>query len=153
MRRPFDPTATPLADRLLAAARQGDSSGPTEDSALFTLDRLMAGAADGTSAEDRDEDSGLIDLRALARGVAAVPEAVEPTSWAAPAHFPLGDPSARAPVAAPAPAVPVPQPSRRLPVYGLAATAIVLAAAVVFLLVRSGQTAPAAAERPSGPGP
>ncbi len=122
----------------------GGGGGGEENSAIFSLSMLtqkVGNEPDGSDASTT-EDSGLIDLKALAAGVGSQEPAAAPVA-AAPATdgvFPLG-----APAPAPAPAVSAVTPSmapeaqksgNRGLVIGLAAAVVVLGAALIFFVVK-----------------
>lgn len=119
---------------------------PTEDSAIFSLNMLTAKV--GTAEEPKpnfteEEDSGLIDLKALAGGLssdAVLAGPLDVTGGVA-GVFPLGAP--------PPPVAPVPmteeepkQGMNKLLLAGLATAVVALGAVVVFLVVRGGGTPP-----------
>lgn len=134
------PPSNPLGQHLLAAAREDTRTAPSEDSAMFTLDRLMAGAVCDVQepANDPAEDSGLINLTALSQAASTMPAVGMSSAWPGDGHFPLGPPTppGAAPTTPVADDVRKSSPSGRFAVYALSAAALLLAAAVLFLLIR-----------------
>jgi hypothetical protein len=109
------------------------------DSAIFSLGALAARASPSAASGPREEDdSGLIDLRAVERGRARA----GPPAWG-PAPVDLGLSPMDAPTPDPIVVVPARRPTVRRHARGeqfavvtLSVAALVLASAVVFLLVR-----------------
>jgi predicted Zn finger-like uncharacterized protein len=128
----------------------GGGGKPTEDSAIFSLNMLTAkvGATEGAAAPNftEEEDSGLIDLKALAAGLspdAMLTSPLDVTGGMA-GVFPLGAP--------PPPVVAAPRGDHedekkgvsKLLIGGLAAAVLVLGAALVFIVVKGTGTPPVA---------
>lgn len=121
------------------------AAGGEENSAIFSLSMLTQKVGNEPEGGDASttEDSGLIDLKALAAGVGSQEPAAAPAVSASTGDgvFPLG-----APAPAPAPAAPAVTPSmapegqksggNRGLVIGLAAAVVVLGAALLFFVVK-----------------
>jgi predicted Zn finger-like uncharacterized protein len=127
--------------------------GGEENSAIFSLNMLTQkvggdGAPGGSTGGS--EDSGLIDLKALAAGVGDQNAAVEAAPPPAEGIFPLGAPPpvAIAPAAIPSMA-PQPQSSNRGLIFGLGGAVVVLAALLVFFIVKGDDPAPTAQPTPA----
>ncbi|MEZ4441774.1 MAG: zinc-ribbon domain-containing protein [Polyangiaceae bacterium] len=138
----------------LATASPGE-----ENSAIFSLGMLTSKVEEKSpNGSGTTEDSGLIDLKALAAGMGGEEEpAAGGIVAAAPSDgglFPLGAPPV-APVAAstsiPAPAAPA--TGNRGMVMVLGGAVLVLAAALVFILVRDGGEPPPTATPTATPTP
>jgi predicted Zn finger-like uncharacterized protein len=142
----------------VAAPTGGNGQPRTEDSAIFSLNMLTSkvGGSPGSSppsstSTTTSEDSGLIDLKALAQGMgneSAAGAASTPAPMAADGLFPLGAPPPQAMAPAPSISVAPPEAKGRGLILGLAALVVVMGAALLFILVRdSGEqpTTPSAA--------
>ncbi|HEY4117601.1 MAG TPA: zinc-ribbon domain-containing protein [Byssovorax sp.] len=135
---------------LFSAPAAGGLTGQREEnSTLFSLSALTAKAGSATpSAPTRTtatkEDSGLIDLRALADAGAAP----APAANLVPDHaglFPLGVPQVAAPVASIAPPSAVAaEPRSRAPIFILIALLAICAMIGIFFMVKGGGEKPAA---------
>lgn len=130
-----------LAKHLLDVARH-DEEGVAryEDSTMFSLDKLMEDAAPTarSSGFASDDDSGVIDLKALGAGLSPDENSMPHDPWVAGGAFPLGAPTPPPSVAAVATPHAAPGKVSRASHWlmgALAGTALVLAAAIVFLLV------------------
>ncbi len=126
-------------------------TGTEENSAIFSLNMLTAkvGGDDAPSTSggrSNTEDSGLIDLKALAAGMGGDSEGVAAVASgpAADGVFPLGAPPPIASAMA-SPSIPAPQQSsNRGIVIGLGAAVAVLAAALIFFIVKDSGEDPSA---------
>ncbi len=155
-------TSAPLfsASARAAASNAAANAKPSqreENSVLFSLSALTSKNASTStpapapSRKDSREDSGLIDLRALA-AAAAAPAAGPSAAASVIGHddgglFPLGMPNAQAPAAPPV-ATPVVQaaPASKAPMFiGIGALVAALAIVGVFFAMKGGEEKPVAA--------
>ena len=146
-----------------AAAAKPVVTGGEENSAIFSLSMLTAKAAataptasaPSTSSRSGGEDSGLIDLKALAAGGAkAAPMGMAVSAM--PIDSPLGG-AAVFPLGAPAPPPPTtatvapPAKSNTALIAILGGLVLLLGAALVFFMMRGGGDAPAASSAVAAP--
>ncbi len=150
----FSASARAAASNAAAAAKPAQRE---ENSVLFSLSALTSKSpststpAPAPSRKDSREDSGLIDLRALA-AAAAAPAAGPSAAASMMAHddgglFPLGMSSAQAPAAPPV-ATPVVQapPASKAPMFiGIGALVAALAIVGVFFAMKGGEEKPVVA--------
>lgn len=149
----FSASAKAAASNAAAAAKSGGAR--EENSVLFSLSALTSkpGApapAPAPSRKDSREDSGLIDLKALAAAAAPSPAAAA-SSAAIMGHddaglFPLGVPAQNQPAAPPVAAnVSIPPPASKAPMFiGIGALVAALAIVGVFFAMRGGDEKPVA---------
>jgi len=137
----------PPADAGVAAAGSGGDS-----SAIFSLDMLTAKAGGSQSAAtSSSEDSGLIDLKALASGMGSDPGIAAPAAAPAGGVFPLGAPppiELTAPTQA-EPAVAQGGGSNKALVVGLGVVVVALAAGLLFVVMSGGDETTADAAAPA----
>jgi predicted Zn finger-like uncharacterized protein len=149
----FSASAKAAASNAAAAAKSGAPR--EENSVLFSLSALTAkpaaaAPAPAPSRKDSREDSGLIDLKALAASAAPSPAAAA-ASASIMGHddaglFPLGVPAANQPAAPPVAAnVTIPPPASKAPMFiGVGALVAALAIVGVFFAMRGGDEKPVA---------
>lgn len=127
---------------------RGGGAVPDEDSALFSLAMLVTDKPPETPSDAPTEDSGLIDLTALAASAAQPATNAAPAMLLAPAMFPLE----AAPPIQHAPAnTTVSTHGNEWIIRGLIAAVAVLSAVLLFAIVRGSGTAsnaPTASETP-----
>jgi predicted Zn finger-like uncharacterized protein len=125
------------------AASPGGGTGK-ENSAIFSLDMLTAkvGAPTASAPTGTKEDSGLIDLKALASGMGGESGGIAAQVGPAAEVFPLGAPPPPQAIAAPSLA-PAPQggTSRGL-IFALFGAVVVLGAALVFVVMSRSDVTP-----------
>lgn len=153
----FSASAKAAASSAAAAAKTGQRE---ENSVLFSLSALTskpgAPPAAAPSRKDSREDSGLIDLRALAASAAPSPTAASASAAAIMGHddgglFPLGVPAQNQPAAPPVAAnVSIPPPASKAPMFiGIGALVAALAIVGVFFAMKGGEEKPVADAQPA----
>jgi predicted Zn finger-like uncharacterized protein len=130
-----------------AVSASAPVGGGDENSAIFSLNMLTSKVEEGGNGSGVTEDSGLIDLKALAAGMGGdEPEAAPAPIATAPSAgglFPLGAPAAGPSVAPPSIPAPAAQAqSNRGMIMMLGGAVVLLGAALVFILVRDSGTPP-----------
>jgi predicted Zn finger-like uncharacterized protein len=146
---PFDMPSTGSGGGLFSAPSASPGGGGEENSAIFSLNMLTAKvnqpASTRSGSGGTTEDSGLIDLKALAAGMGGDSGGVAAMTAVAAAPvadgvFPLGAPPT---VPMTAPSLPAPAPtSNRGMIIGLGAAVMVLAAALIFFIVKDSGPPP-----------
>lgn len=135
-----------FADVGHSPATAGAAPTGNENSAIFSLNMLTAKVEDKAPSRGGTEDSGLIDLKALAQGMgdSGGVAAADPAPLADGGLFPLGAPVPQVPLASAhlSMAPPAQTGSGRGLIIGLVGAIVLLGAGLVFVIVRGGEPPP-----------